>query len=201
MQELNIVYKQELRKKTLKYRRNITISDKVRYDDNIFKNIITLDEFSKYNFICTYVSTDIEVDTQRLIKFSLKEGKKIAVPKCIKGKNEMDFYFITSFNDLEPGSFSVLEPKNTCKKVTDFKNALFIIPGLCYDKQGYRVGYGKGYYDRFLSENIITNSCKIGITYNANLLEKLYHEKHDLPVNILVTDENIIYIGGQNGKK
>ena len=145
-------YKSELRKKIRRQREEMPPKQKALLDKLVLKNILKLRQYKANDTILTYVSTKIEVDTFGLIRQALKDGKRVAVPRCIDNSREMDFYYITSLNQLEPRTFGVLEPiKEQCEILKDYSKGLCIIPGLVFDFDGYRLGYGKGYYDRFLS--------------------------------------------------
>ena len=95
----------------------------------------------------------------------------------------MYFYYINSLNDLKNGYFNILEP-TTNKKVIDFKDTTCIVPGICFDINNYRIGYGKGFYDRFLSnKNIYT----IGLSYKETLIKKIPIDKYDINLNEVIT--------------
>lgn len=189
-------YKNELRSKYKSIRKNLTDKEKDKLDNDIFNKVITSNAFKKSDTIITYVSTDIEIDTRKLIELSLKSGKTVAVPKCIDGTRNMKFYEINSFDDLEIATFSVLEPKtNVCKEFNDFnEKCLCIVPGMVYDLNGYRLGYGKGYYDRFLSQH--KKMIKMGLCYCNCTINKLISGRFDVSVDYLVTEKYIKYLGG-----
>ncbi len=169
--------KNELRK-IYKYIRN-NIKDRNIQNEIIFNKVISLEKVKKADTILIYVSFNNEVDTLNIIKYFLGK-KKVAVPK-VNG-NEMNFYYIDSFNDLSKGSFNILEPITT-NKVTNFDNSICIVPGLCFDKENYRLGYGKGYYDKFLSnKNIYT----IGLSYKETIIKKLPIDKYDIKLDKVI---------------
>lgn len=169
--------KNELRK-IYKYIRN-NIKDRNIQNEIIFNKVISLEKVKKADTILIYVSFNNEVDTLNIIKYFL-DKKKVAVPK-VNG-NEMNFYYIDSFNDLSKGSFNILEPITT-NKVTNFDNSICIVPGLCFDKENYRLGYGKGYYDKFLSnKNIYT----IGLSYKETIIKKLPIDKYDIKLDKVI---------------
>ncbi len=184
------VHKNNLRNKYKQMRSNFSCNEKNSFDKGIFNKIISLDFFKKAEIIYTFVSTKIEVDTKKLIEASLKMGKKVAVPKCLNGKIDMDFYFIKSFSDLEVATFNVLEPiTSKCEKVEQNNNSsICIVPGLAFDLQGYRLGYGKGYYDRFLSNY---SGVTFGICYCSCTTSSLPKGKYDKKVDYLVTEKYI----------
>lgn len=182
-------YKNNLRNKNKELRTNLAQSRKSELDDKIFRKVISLRAYKSASMIITFVSTPIEVDTHRLIEYSLQNGKTVVVPKCIAGTRDMAFYRITSMDDLEVATFSVLEPKtDICRKVTDFRNSVCIVPGLVFDMKGNRLGYGKGYYDRFLKNY---KQKTVGICYAFSTVNKLITGRFDKPVNFLITDKYI----------
>ena len=132
------------------------------------------------------MSTKIEVDTFRIIERALADGKAVAVPRCVPGTRQMEFYRINSVEELAPGTFGVLEPiPGVHELLHDFSDSLCIVPALSYDWHGYRLGYGKGYYDRFLSKY---EGVMIGICYSDCVQRKLPHGRFDRPVELLVTE-------------
>lgn len=183
-------YKKEIRNKYKKIRVNMQPNEKEKKDSNIFSRLVNLDIYIKSEILITYVSTDIEVDTIMLIKHALNMGKTIAVPKCIGKTGKMVFYIINSLKQLSPGAFSVLEPDpNKCIQLTKFKNSICIVPALVYDLYGYRLGYGKGYYDRFISTH--PSIFKIGIGYCCCTVNKLIIGRYDKPVDLLITEKYV----------
>lgn len=181
--------KTQLRNKYKNIRNNLDSSKKAVIDKEIFEKIISLECYKKCEMIITFVSTSIEVDTLELINYSLSLGKKVAVPKCIDGTREMEFHCIDSLSQLSPGAFGVLEPTgDKTSRIFDFDNSVCLVPGLAFDYDGYRLGYGKGYYDRFLSNY---NSEKIGVCYCSCIAKHLPRGRFDKNVDILITEKYI----------
>lgn len=181
--------KQRLRKEIKNWRKGLPPLEKAQMDSRISRRITGLREYASCQTILTYVSTPIEVDTLQLIQRAWAAGKQVAVPRCIEGSRYMDFYFIHSLEDLAPRTFGVLEPvPERCRKLTDFKRCLCIVPALAYDREGFRLGYGAGYYDRFLSR---FPGPKIGIVYAANMRFQLWHGQYDIPVDLIVTEKRL----------
>ena len=171
--------KTELRKKYLLVRNNI--NKKWKKDKVIYEKVINNSYVKNSDAILIYVSKDSEVDTINLIKYFLKY-KKVAVPKV--NNNIIEFYYIDSLDDLEKGFFNVLEPI-TKKKVTNFNNVVCITPGICFNKKGFRIGYGKGYYDRFFSKYKI---YAIGLCYQECLINNNFADIYDIKVNEVISD-------------
>lgn len=179
----------ELRAKYKKIRTECPPDIKSNLDKKITEKFLSLEEYTLCKTIFTFVSSDIEVDTIEIIKKALSDGKQVAVPKCTDKAGHMDFYYINSFDDLKKGYFSILEPDtDNCKKVGDY-SGLCIVPGLCFDYQGYRIGFGKGYYDRFLQN---FKGKTVGICYSKCIEKELPKGAFDRSVDIVVTDKYTI---------
>lgn len=178
--------KKNLRNKFKSIRAEMPKEVKLRKDNAIFNKVISLQKFQQAKILLTYVSTQIEVDTHRLIKYALDQGKQVAVPRCVPGTRLMEFCLINSFDDLEKGTFSVLEPKKSCRIINFFPNSFCIVPGLGYDINGFRLGYGGGYYDRFLSNY---KGTMAGICYVSCLQSNLPHGRFDCTVDLLITEK------------
>ena len=172
--------KKELRKRCLEIRKNI--KNKENKDKEIYNKIINLKEYKKSKLVLTYVSLKDEVDTIELIKYSLILGKQVAVPKC-EG-NIINFYYINSIKELKEGTFKVLEPNNN-NLVTNFENSICIVPGVYFDKENNRIGYGKGFYDKFLQNY---KGIKIGLNYKECLCDRIDTDKYDVKMNKVITN-------------
>ncbi len=182
--------KQKLRSESKQYRRSLDSEYKNILDNKIANRLFNTWQYRESEIILCYVSTEIEVNTETVITRALADGKKVAVPRCVENTRFMEFYFIKSFDDLESGFMGVLEPiPEKCEKMTDFTSGLCIVPGLMFDMFGYRLGYGKGYYDRFL-----LNFCgeTLGICYNACVKEQLPHGKYDKRIDKIITQSKMI---------
>lgn len=175
-----------LRERYKTLRRELSPEEKQRRDLRIAGRVAGLWQYKNSRLLLSYVSTPIEVDTRGIIRRALDDGKTVAVPRCVPGTRDMEFYVIRGFGDLEPGAFGVMEPvPGRCKLLKDFTNGLCLVPALCYDWKGFRLGYGKGYYDRFLAG---FDGLMIGICYSDCIRQKLPHGRYDKPVGLLVTD-------------
>lgn len=178
--------KTELREAAIKMRNALEKDNKVDYDCEIESRVIAHKSFIYADAVFTYVSTEKEVDTLGLIHAAWAVGKTVAVPKCDRESNVMIFYVIKSMDDLKPGYFGILEPdEKKCEPAQSTANSLCIVPGLCFDAEGYRIGYGKGYYDRFLKS---FNGISVGLCYSSGVKLKLPRGDYDVPVNIVSTE-------------
>ena len=117
-------------------------------------------------------------------------GIRVAVPKCIPKQKQLDFFFINSFDDLSEGKFGILEPdEKKCERALKFKkDSLCIVPGLSFDIHGFRLGYGGGYYDRFINK---FEGYTVGLCYSNCVRNEVPIEKFDMQVDFLITDKSI----------
>ena len=182
--------KKKMRAEARESRRSMDAFVKSTYDKKICNKLLNLWAVRETETFLCYVSTDIEVDTKEFINSLLSSGKKVAVPRCEGGPSEMNFYYINSLDELSSGSFGVLEPEsNKEKMLTETENTICIVPAFMFDKFGYRLGYGKGYYDRFLSAH--PDMHRVGICYCCCTVTKLTHGRFDVSVNTLVTEKYV----------
>ncbi len=178
--------KNSLRLSSRAFREGMDAQGKAKADQAILHRLVSLREYGEAQWIYTYVSKTIEVDTLELIRRALAAGKHVAVPRCVPGTREMEFYEIRSLEELAPGAFGVLEPvPGRSRLMEEDTGGLCVVPGLSFDSQGYRLGYGKGYYDRFLSR---FHGVTVGACYNGCVRRMLPHGYFDRPVDILVTE-------------
>ena len=173
-------YKIELREQCRNRRKTLEPTLKAEMDLGIAERVRRLYQYRSAKLIMVYVSTSIEIDTYKIIENALKDGKQIAVPRCIPQTRQMEFHYITSVDQLTPGSFSVLEPPE------DFSGALMLVPGFMFDCFGYRLGYGKGYYDRYMSRY---NGAAVGLCYSEELRAHMYHGRYDRAVDAVVSEK------------
>ncbi|MFC1769173.1 5-formyltetrahydrofolate cyclo-ligase [Nanoarchaeota archaeon] len=140
----------------------------------------------KFKNIMVYASFDGEVDTHVLINELLKQKKNVILPK-IRDRLLMPIK-ISGFEDLLPGRYGILEPQqNTTFPIK--KIDLIILPGVCFDKNCHRIGFGEGYYDKFLPK---LNCPIIALAFDFQIVEKIQNDPHDVPVDLIITEKRII---------
>lgn len=182
--------KKELRKKLRQERKNIEC--KADLDSRICENLIKSSMYKNAGTILFYAALDEEINIDECIKYALSQSKKAALPVCADSSGNMDFYYINSLNDVKTGHFGVREPDvQICSKVTDFSDSICIVPAIAYDKQGFRLGYGKGYYDRFLQNCTLIS---VGMCYNEFVKDNLPKGEYDIPVNYIITQDGVISV-------
>ncbi|MBO5342671.1 MAG: 5-formyltetrahydrofolate cyclo-ligase [Lachnospiraceae bacterium] len=190
-----LLQKKELRKEAKAYRNIMSEKDRLALSADIGNNLKHINEFREADEILIYVSLKGEVETLKLIQELLVEGKK-AVYCPLTYKNEMEFYRIFSLDDLKEGNFHVLEPTPIAERKLKFLSErcyCMILPGLMFDMKGNRLGYGKGYYDKYLAK--ISHEIKIttiGLTYEGTLIKEIPIENTDQNIDYVVTESKII---------
>ncbi len=180
--------KSELRKYYLELRRSV--DGKNKKDNAICSSVLCSDMYKSAENVFCYCALKDEVDTALILKKTVEAGKRLALPRCDDAQGNMSFYFIDSEKQLAKGSFGIMEPNpEVCEKAADFSGGLCIVPGVAFDENGFRLGYGKGYYDKFLIKSALFS---VGLCYNICLCGSLPHEKHDVNVDCVATESGII---------
>lgn len=171
-------------------------SQKSILDVQVFKNLVANVDLKKYKSILVYVSFGMEVDTHTLIDYLRELNISIYAPKCYKIDSSMRFFAINDIQNLIHGQYKgILEPvEDSNIELMDFSNCLCIVPALAFDTNGYRLGWGGGYYDRFLNSN--KDIFKVGLAYNSCIAENIPTDVYDISVDLVVTENNILLCGG-----
>ena len=183
--------KKEIRKSIIEKRNKIKNKDKTSMDKKIIESFKKEDSYKKARGIFIYIGFGSEINTKVIIEDALKKGKEVYVPK-VKGK-EMLLIKIDSLENLVTSSYGILEPIGDNNNFDVDKLDLLVMPGVAFDNSGNRIGYGGGYYDRFLEKNK-TNAEKIALAYEFQILNSINNEKHDVNVDKIITEERIINI-------
>ena len=183
--------KQRLREERLAARETLSEQERCVLDDCITQKLLATSEYSEAATVLTYVSVSSEVSTRMIIERALCDGKTVAVPRCLPG-HRLEFVAISSLDQLAPAPFNLLEPPKDLSALTEdqMNNSICIVPALLVDTKGYRLGYGAGFYDRFLSTY---SGKKICLAYQQNLSrEMLPHTAFDLAVDIVITESDVL---------
>lgn len=182
----------DLRKRLIAERKNLDCETRKKLNECIFKNIISLKCFSEADNIFIYVNSPYEAETLSVIEYALKTGKKVFAPITANG-TDMYFTGVKSLDGLKKGFMGILEPEGGEENVPSAGD-LFIVPGSVFDIKGHRMGYGRGYYDRYLGRNRCV--IKTALCYDFQLLESIPAEKHDIDMDIIVTDRRVVFVKG-----
>lgn len=178
--------KNELREQMKSLRSSMTMEEKRKQDSIIFNKILNSNCYKEATTLMVYVSFGLEVDTKCIIKHALENNKIVCVPKIINKKSGMKAIKIQSLNELIRNKFGMLEPVSFEKEIFSQDIDLFLVPGLAFDNMGGRIGYGAGYYDRFLKD-ADDKSFKIGLAYNFQVIEKVPMTENDVYLDAIIT--------------
>ena len=173
--------KKSLRTELKKIRKNINCED-------FSLDITKLSEYKNAKTVFIYLSYLDEAKTDKLIEYALKE-KTVLVPCCIDSFGNMIAVEVKSIDDLKEGMYGIREPKNPIEYSGEID--FCVVPGIAFSKAGYRLGYGKGYYDRFLENR---NTFKAGLTFDELLVDELPYEAHDKKMNVIITKKGELRI-------
>jgi len=185
--------KEEIRKKILSLRDSQTEEEMRTKSELIQKRVFNLPEFKKAKTILFYVSMRSEVRTEQMIKQALKQGKRIVVPKSNVKERKLILSELKDFDELESGTFNIPEPKKEFfRLVSPEELDLIIVPGVVFDKDGDRIGYGMGFYDNFLS-SLKKRIPVVGLAYELQIVDDITVHDKDVTVDKVVTEERIIY--------
>ena len=181
--------KKSLRKEIIEKRDSVNAGQRAEFENRIFNNLISYPVFAESQTVLIYYSVKGEIDTQSIIDRCFLNGKKVALPVC--GKNgKMDFYYIKSRSDLISGKYGIPAPDTAkCEAVEEFSRAICVVPALCFDKRGARLGYGGGFYDRFLSEHSVKTA---GLCFSGFLFDEIPCEQHDVLIDAVITENGVI---------
>ena len=187
--------KHSLRQQILEKRDCLSKEEVTEKSQKIIENLKATKEYRTSSSILFYVSFNNEVSTVELIKELLKnKEKKVLVPYVEKNNPLLQLSELKSFDELEPKTFNILEPKDELiRKFDPNKLDLILIPGIAFDLAGHRIGYGYGYYDRFLKK-LKSNAKKIGLAFDFQVVEKIAESPHDIPVDYIITEKRIIKV-------
>ncbi len=180
-----VVEKARLRKQFLDSRDALSLDFIKITSKQIQDNLRKIDFFRNAKKVGAYYSIGSEVKTHDILQEILNSGKQLALPKVVK--NDLVFKIITNFSDLEQGNFSVMEPKDKCETIKNLD--IIIVPAIALTREGFRLGYGFGYYDRFLHGKKIKT---IALSYAKQIIKSFPHDSHDIKMDFIVNEDRVI---------
>ena len=182
----------EIRKQYLERRTALSAEIRAVRDEKICKNILASAAYRYADVLLLYYPIKAEVNVLPVMQAALASGKKVAFPRCHAEDHTMTFHYISSDADFEKGAFGISEPFASLPafEAADIenKNVLCIVPAVVYDRKGYRVGYGGGYYDRFFGK---FRPASIGVVYEEFILRNVPHGRFDISVDVVVSERGI----------
>ena len=179
--------KAHLRKEIITIRNQLGFSARMEKDEKILNSLQHLTEISTAEHIFCYISLGAETDTHILINWLLEQNKQVFVPKII-GSKEIIAVAFPGWTHLHAGPYGIFEPESS--RDESAKVDICITPGVCFDKNGNRLGHGIGYYDKWLGKYSVRDT--IAPTYDCQVLDTIPVDKHDKKMGLIVTESRVI---------
>jgi len=184
--------KQQFRNDMLTYLKHLSMSKKQDIENNMLENFFQQSFWKEAKIVGITYATSLEWNTETIIQKGWDENKKMVLPVCNRRNKTMNFFQINNFNELERGYANILEPSAHSNKVIMNECIdLLIVPGLVFNVKGYRIGYGGGFYDRYLSEPLHT-TITVSLAAEEQLKETLPIDSYDIPVDYIITENRCI---------
>ncbi len=188
--------KNEIRSNLLARRGQLSKAEVESMSCAVVSSVKSLAEWKKAEEVLLYWPIKNEVDVTPLFRDALESGKKVFMPCCRRDDpGIMDFGVVRAEGDLLQGSFGIKEP---CRDKCEFPDVIspdvMIIPGVGFDRKGYRIGFGGGYYDRFLAHPQKVGSLAMGVCYAFQVMDEIAAEEWDKPVQSICTDKDVIWV-------
>lgn len=178
--------KSKIRKEIRIIRESLTKEEVDNKSKVITEKFLESEEYKKAKIIMSYMSIKNEIDMETINKKILEDGKKLVLPVMIKEKTTIRAVEVDNICEMATMAFGVKEPKGG-KEIMISEIDLIVVPGVAFDKNGNRIGFGKGFYDRFLYK---TEVKKIALCYDFQIIDEIESERHDTPVEMILTEKN-----------
>ncbi|KNF09167.1 5-formyltetrahydrofolate cyclo-ligase [Gottschalkia purinilytica] len=185
--------KNTLRKEILSQRKAMSLEEVNKKSDQVTDLLLSSEYYKNAKNIMAYIDFRNEVKTERLIKTALKDKKNIIIPISVVETRQLILSQLLDYdNELESGTYGILEPKKEfIREVEPSCIDLVLIPGVAFDRRGFRIGYGAGYYDRFL-EKVDKSAPKIALSFELQMVSNAFEGPHDFPVDSIITENEVI---------
>ncbi|WP_026906198.1 5-formyltetrahydrofolate cyclo-ligase [Paucisalibacillus globulus] len=182
--------KKELRMQTMDILKKLSLKQKGEIEKKLQTQLFASDLWKQAKKIGVTISGGFEWDTRAIIETGWKQGKTIVVPKCYPHEKRLEFYQLQNYEELETVYYNLLEPKPVEEnRVQKESIDLIIVPGIVFDQLGYRIGFGGGYYDRFLTTY---GGNTVSLLSQKQLIDKVPYESYDIPVKHLLTEAGFL---------
>lgn len=186
IEKLKSVFRENVKKQ----RAQVTSDEAEEASNSLWLQLKEETFFKKAKRIAAFCSIGTEIDTMPLLAKILSSKKELYLPKTEQNQNLMDFHLVSDLKKLVPGPFNISEPP-AGKIVSPKKIDIILVPGLAFDNRGHRLGYGRGYYDRYMK--LLKSGCvRLGVAYSFQIIDKTPNDNHDIPVNAVLTEKYIL---------
>jgi 5-formyltetrahydrofolate cyclo-ligase len=187
----NMKNKKELRRHLLEVRSRLSSAYKKECSDIICRKVTGHPAYKQAKTVMFYMPVRGEADVLPALKEALSSGKRVILPKTEKEKKSIRCFRIRGLKDLTEGAYGILEPDaSLCQEIVVQEVELVIVPGVGFDVSGFRLGYGGGYYDRFLSRH--PGAVRMGVAYDEQIVNDVKPEPHDCRMDWLVSPRKIL---------
>lgn len=190
-----VTEKSVLRKRFMALRRAIPANERETAQTQISRHIVTADWYLRADMLLCYAAFGSETDIMAVVRDAWKRGKIVCFPRCTDENGRMAFYRVEFEKQLTKGMYGIPEPEEGCVLQENFSTAaVCLIPGLAFDKKGCRLGYGKGYYDRFLAE---FSGVRVGVCLHTLFQPDVTweYDRYDIAAEYVVTEQGIQVCG------
>ena len=181
--------KNSLRKSVLSFRISLDKNDVLSMSADIFRQFLSIEKIQTSSRFMLYVDFRNEVATREIISDLLDLGKEVYLPVTLKEEKKLIPKRIFSLDNLVSGAYGILEPRIDAPTIDNSLLDVVIVPGSVFDKNGYRTGYGGGYYDRFLES---TDALKVGVCFDFQLVDDVFPENHDKRMDFIITEKEVL---------
>jgi 5-formyltetrahydrofolate cyclo-ligase len=184
--------KNTIRKQILDIRNKLSNENVACLSKSIFLNLIETSFFYHSNHVVVYLDFKHEVNTDIIINHCILHNKKVYVPICIPETHEICISRITNLDELQSGYFGIREPKSEYIRLSDSSLIdLVLVPGVAFDSDGNRIGFGAGYYDRFM-KRLSPMAVKAALAYSFQVVDMIPSDEYDIPVDYIITEKGTI---------
>ncbi len=185
--------KERLRRRVLQLRDQQSSVELETKSRRIMDAVVGLPEYRKSRVVASYVDKDSEVRTRPLIRKALTSRKRVLVPIVDKENRDLLYSEIKGLDELGPGAYEIPEPKPRFRKIRELESAgIVVVPGIAWDLDGYRLGWGKGYFDTVL-KRLPDKSVSVGLAFDLQIVDRVPRAQFDLPVDIIVTESRVVH--------
>ena len=190
--------KDDLRRQVLQARNKLCAEEVFFLSEKIFRNLRENSFFNNSAHIMVYLDFKHEVKTDFIINYCLENNKKVYVPICIPETHELCISRITNLEELQSGHFGIREPKPEYIRLSDSSIVdLVLVPGVAFDSLGNRIGFGAGYYDRFM-RRLEPGVIKAALAYSFQIADTIPSGQYDIPMDYIVTEKCTISCTASN---
>jgi 5-formyltetrahydrofolate cyclo-ligase len=195
---MRVQSKKELRRRMLEVRTGLPEDYRARCSETICRNLVQLNEFRRSSAILFYMPFRGEADVRPAIVHAWQTGKTVLLPRVRPENRSMKAVRVNSFDELVAGAYGILEPPGDPEREVPLDRIdLVVVPGVAFDRRGYRLGYGGGYYDRFFA-CLSDRPVRTGVCFTEQLVETAMPEEHDQPMHMLVTPDQVLVMKKEN---